>query len=130
MGMLRDSSHKHATSLVILDKRLRKEVKFVVQVVLDLTPDTNSEQKYLSLSFYQTHKLTVLARVLMFLVSSFQIYQQYSSDIIALIRKPFLIWLDNLFFHPLSWRVLGTQEPADKAWLAIKTYLYFLASIK
>lgn len=102
MGMLRDSSHKHATSLVILDKRLRKEVKFVVQVVLDLTPDTNSEQKYLSLSFYQTHKLTVLARVLMFLVSSFQIYQQYSSDIIALIRKAFLIWLDNLFFHPLS----------------------------
>lgn len=36
-------------------------------------------------------------------------------DIIALIWKPFLIWLDNLFFHPLSCRVLGTQDTADKS---------------
>jgi len=47
---------------------------------------------------------------------------------IALIWKPFLIWLDNLFFHPLSWRVLGTQDTADKSLTGHKD-LFILFSI-
>lgn len=50
----------------ILTVILDKDSQFIVQVVL---------------SFYQRHKLTVLARLLLFLVYSFQLYQQYSSDI-------------------------------------------------